>query len=144
MALSAMEEATRSLGEGVIPQICERASAHLSALTGGAYQKIYVGADLSVQLDSDKGPLPLLRFSAGCRDAAHLALRLGLLDTLSEERLPLLFDEAFSRLDDARAKALLRLLLTYCRAGGQCLLFTCHSREAAFLAGEEFTHFELQ
>ncbi len=144
MALSAMEQATRALGEGLIPQLCERASAHLYALTGGTYQRIYTGADLSVSLDSDKGPLPLSHFSAGCRDAAHLALRLGLLDTLSQERLPLLFDEAFSRLDDDRARGLLRLLLEYCRAGGQCLLFTCHSREANFLAGEDFTHFELQ
>ena len=144
MALSAMEEATRTLGEGLVPQICERASEHLSALTGGAYQKIYAGADLAVSLDSDKGPLPLSHFSAGCRDAAHLSLRLGLLDTLSGERLPLLFDEAFSRLDDGRARGLLQLLLEYCHAGGQCLLFTCHSREGNFLADKEFTHFELQ
>ncbi len=144
MALSAMDEAMHSLGEGLLPQICERASAHLCALTDGAYQRIYTGADLALSLDSDKGPLPLSHFSAGCRDAAHLALRLGLLDTLSQERLPLLFDEAFSRLDDSRARALLQLLLEYCHAGGQCLLFTCHSREAAFLAGEDFTHFELQ
>ena len=144
MAMSAMEEATRSLGEGLIPRLCERASAHLHALTGGAYQRLYAGADLAISLDSDKGPLPLSHFSAGCRDAAHLALRLGLLDTLSQERLPLLFDEAFSRLDDERARGLLRLLLEYCRAGGQCLLFTCHRREAELLAGEAFTHFELQ
>ena len=144
MAMSAMEEATCSLGEGLIPRLCERASAHLQALTGGAYQRLYAGADLAISLDSDKGPLPLSHFSAGCRDAAHLALRLGLLDTLAQERLPLLFDEAFSRLDDERARGLLQLLLEYCRAGGQCLLFTCHRREAELLAGEAFTHFELQ
>ena len=144
MALGAMEEATRTLGDGMIPQLCERASAHLCTLTGGAYQRIYAGADLAVSLDSDKGPLPLSHFSAGCRDAAHLSLRLGLLDILTEERLPLLFDEAFSRLDDARARGLLQLLSAYCRAGGQCLLFTCHSREATFLGAQEFTHFELQ
>ena len=88
--------------------------------------------------------MPLSHFSAGCRDAAHLSLRLGLLDTLAKERLPLLFDEALSRLDDDRAYALLQLLMEYCNAGGQCVLFTCHSREAAFLTGKEFTHFELQ
>lgn len=144
LALSALAQATQGLREGVIPQLCERASAHLKALTGGTYGRLYAGADLGIRLDSDKGPLPLSHFSAGCRDAAHLCLRLALLDTLSSERLPLLFDEAFSRLDDERAKALLALLLEYCRTGGQCLLFTCQRREADFLAGESFTHFELQ
>ncbi len=144
MAIGAMEEATRSLGEGIIPRLCEKASTHLATLTCGAYKRIYAGADLSVSLDSEKGPLPLSHFSAGCRDAAHLALRLGLLDVLSEERLPLLLDEALSRLDDERAAELLTLLVEYCHAGGQCLLFTCHSREGNFLADKEITHFELQ
>lgn len=144
LAIDAMDEAVTGLREGLLPKLCEKASAHLTHLTGGAYQKLYPTADLCVSLDSEKGPLPLSHFSAGCRDAAHLALRLGLLDTLCEERLPLLFDEAFSRLDDDRAYALLQLLWEYTQAGGQCLLFTCHTREAAFLASRDFTHFELQ
>jgi uncharacterized protein YhaN len=81
-------------------------------------------------------PLPLSRFSAGCRDAAHLSLRLALLKTLSDERLPLLFDEAFSRLDDERARALLSILQAYANAGGQVLLFTCHSRERVMLSDD--------
>ena len=144
LALCAMGEGVRELGDGLLPKVCGRASAHLAVLTGGAYQTLYAGADLSVCLDSDKGPLPLSHFSAACRDAAHLALRLGLLDTLVEHRVPLLFDEAFSRLDDERAHALLQVLWEYCCAGGQCILFTCHQREASFLAGKDFTHFELQ
>ena len=143
LALSAMEEGVRELGDGLLPKVCGKASAHLATLTDGAYQTLYAAADLSVCLDSDKGPLPLSHFSAACRDAAHLALRLGLLDTLVEQRLPLLFDEAFSRLDDERAHALLQLLWEYCDAGGQCILFTCHQREASFLSGKDFTLFEL-
>ena len=87
--------------------------------------------------------LPLSRFSAGCRDAAYLALRLGLLSTLTEQRVPLLFDEAFSRLDDDRTRALLDVLYKYCTDGGQCLLFSCHSREGEFLQGREHKHFKL-
>jgi uncharacterized protein YhaN len=144
LAIGAMDEAVTGLREGLLPKLCEKASAHLSAMTGGAYQKLYPATDLSVSLDSEKGPLPLSHFSAGCRDAAHLSLRLALLDTLCEERLPLLFDEALSRLDDERARALLQLLWEYSLSGGQCLLFTCHNREAAFLSDKDFTHFELQ
>lgn len=144
LAINAMNEAVTTLREGLLPKLCEKASAHLAALTGGAYQKLYPAADLSVSLDSVRGPLPLSHFSAGCRDAAHLSLRLGLLEVLCEEQPPLLFDEALSRLDDDRAYALLQLLWAHSLEGGQCLLFTCHTREAAFLSGKEFTHFELQ
>ena len=143
LAISSLEEATRTLREGLLPQICAAASTRLQSLTDGAYQRLYAGTDLSVTLDSPRGPLPLSHFSAGCRDAAHLSLRLGLLDTLSKTPLPLLFDEALARLDDGRARALLTLLCRYAAAGGQVWLFTCHTREASFLAGEEFRHFEL-
>jgi len=144
LAISAMDGAARSLRDGLAPRLCRAATAHFATLTEGAYQTLHAGKDLSVLLDSDRGPLPLSHFSAGCRDAAHLSLRLGLLEILSEKTLPLLLDEAFSRLDDQRARALLGLLMRYCESGGQVLLFTCHSREATFLADEVFTHFELQ
>ena len=42
------------------------------------------------------------------------------------------------------ACALLQLLWEHCCAGGQCILFTCHQREASFLADKDFTYFELQ
>ena len=144
MAISAMEQGVQNLGENLVPRLCEHACVHFAALTGGAYEKLYIASDFSVRVDGDNGPLPLSHFSAGCRDAAHLALRLGLLDTLSGETLPLLFDEAFARLDDGRAHALLQCLMEYCNRGGQCLLFTCHSREGEFLMGENITHFELR
>ena len=144
LALEAMEEATRALRDGLAPKLCQAASAHFAALTDGKYTTLHTGTDLSILLDSDRGPLPLSHFSAGCRDAAHLSLRLALLETLCEARPPLLFDEAFARLDDERTRALLELLVRYCESGGQVLLFSCHSREATFLAGKDFTHFELQ
>lgn len=143
LAISAMESAVDTLRRGLTPKLCEEASAILSVLTDGAYTVLHPAPDFSVRLESEVGALPLSRFSAGCRDAAHLALRLGLLATLSEQRLPLLLDEAFARLDDGRTCALLSLLQNYCAAGGQCLLFSCHRREGAFLDGSDFTHIPL-
>lgn len=144
LAIDSLEQATCDLRDGLAPKLCEAARAHFTVLTGGAHEALHTGTDLSILLDSARGPLPLSHFSAGCRDAAHLSLRLALLETLSDVRLPLLFDEAFSRLDDTRARALLDLLVRYGEEGGQVLLFTCHSREAEFLADREFTYFTLQ
>lgn len=143
LALAALKSATEELQKSVSPALCERASELLSDLTNGAYTTLHTTADFAVTLDSPVGPLPLSRFSAGCRDAACLALRLGLLSTVTEKQLPLLFDEALARLDDSHAAALLSTLQAYCRRGGQCLLFTCHSREATLLEGTPFQRIEM-
>lgn len=143
LAITSLSQAVEALRGGVLPRVCEAASSVFEELTEGAYGGLHTSSDFSVTLDSEVGPLPLSRFSAGCRDAAHLSMRLGLLSTLCEEKLPLLFDEAFSRLDDNRTFALLSVLQRYCETGGQCLLFSCHSREAAFLEGEDFARFTL-
>ena len=143
LALEALEEGVASLHKGVTPKLCEVASAHFEQLTGGAHQRLYPAADLSLMLESDKGPLPLSHFSAGCRDAAHLSLRLGLLATVTQKQMPLLFDEAFARLDDDRTAALLALLSRHAEEGGQSLLFTCHTREAELLEDADFTYITL-
>ena len=140
MALSALGEATEDLRRGITPRLREDASRIFRELTEGAYEGLVLGNDFSISLMAGGEPMPLSRFSAGCRDAAHLSLRLALLSTLTDERLPLLLDEAFSRLDDDRAAALLSILQGYARAGGQVLLFTCHSRERVMLADDPATN----
>lgn len=52
---------------------------------------------------------------------------------ITREPVPLLLDEPAARLDDRRAAALLAALAGVTGSGGQCLLFTCHHREAALL-----------
>ena len=136
LAIRALSDASDDLRRGVTPRLREDASAFFSELTGGKYSEMNLSSDFAITLDVGGRALPLTRFSAGCRDAAHLALRLALLKTLSKERLPLLLDEALSRFDNGRARALLDVLLAYCREGGQCFLFTCHTREGEWLLGD--------
>ncbi len=134
MAMEALAAAGESLRSGVIPQVNDAASATFAALTENAYPGLLIGDGFAVSLDTPNGPQPIGRFSAGCRDAAYLSLRLALLKTLSDEKLPLLLDEALSRLDDERAAAFVNVLRRYAEDGGQVLLFTCHKRERQMLA----------
>lgn len=94
---------------------------------------LHLGADFSMLLDAEGTRHPLACFSAGCRDAAYLSLRMALTDLLTREPMPFLFDEPAARLDDRRTAALLSLLVQLSKNGRQCLLFTCHHREAAML-----------
>ena len=137
MASAALKEAADEMRQRVIPALSARTAALFAELTDGVHgDTLRVSDDLSMTLEGEGIPRPLAYFSAGCRDIAHLSLRLALLETVTGERLPLFFDEAFSRLDDRRAAQLLRVLERYAKGGGQCLLFTCHSREASMLSDE--------
>lgn len=134
MATDAMSEAAEEVRRQIMPRLSARAAALFDELTEGAHGTLRVLDGLGITLEGEGIPRPISHFSAGCRDAAHLSLRLALLEQVSGERLPLFFDEAFSRLDDRRTERLLRLLERYAEGGGQCLLFTCHSREGSMLS----------
>lgn len=95
---------------------------------------LHIGTDFRVLLWAEGDRHPLSCFSAGCRDAAYLSLRIALTRLLTGEPLPLLLDEPAARLDDHRAAALLSCLAEIATNGGQCILFSCHHREAALLA----------
>jgi len=143
MATEALREADEALRSGVLPQLAERASALFETLTDGVWKTLHVSDRFAVSVITPGGAVPLSHFSAGCRDAAHLALRLALSELLCPEPLPLFFDEVTARLDDARTAQLLSVLERFCAGGGQCLLFTCHTREAMLLENETFTHIVL-
>ncbi|MBQ3063523.1 MAG: AAA family ATPase [Clostridia bacterium] len=136
LAQAALGEADSALRGGILPRIMEKASLILRDLTEGKYDTLRLTADFTVSLAADGEFFPLATFSAGCRDAVGLSLRLALTELLASEPLPLLFDEVTARLDDVRAARLLRLFARLSAKGTQMLLFTCHRRETALLTAD--------
>ncbi len=140
MASEALLEADEELRSSVMPALAKEASVIFERLTHGAHQTLCVDDRFGVYVKTSEGDFPLSHFSTGCRDAAYFSLRVGLISLITKEPLPLLLDEVAAHLDDKRARELLFLLGEMCRGGAQCLLFTCHTREARLLTGESFTH----
>ncbi len=134
LAQTALAEAAEEMKRSITPRLGQRANEIFGELTGHAHGLLRLAADFTVTLEEMGVPQPLSRFSAGCADAAHLSLRLAVLEAIAKEPLPLLLDESLARLDDRRAAAMLSTLVRYCGQGGQCILLTCHGREASLLA----------
>lgn len=132
-ALTALSQAAESLRGNVTPAIAAEAGRIMKGLSGGRYAALQAGSDLAVSLVSPEGLTTegdLL--SGGTRDAAYLALRMALMRQIfTKETPPLLLDEALSQVDDDRLDGFLALLAQLAEEGTQCLLFTCHRREAA-------------
>jgi uncharacterized protein YhaN len=109
----------------------------MAALTDKKYVNLGIDSDYALSARSeDSGVRAVELLSAGTKDSAYLSLRLALLEVIFRDDRPFLaIDEALAQLDDKRATAALKLLASYCNSGGQCLLFTCHSREEKLLEG---------
>ena len=75
--------------------------------------------------------------SAGAADQLYLAVRLAICELVlpAEQAAPIVLDDALANFDDERCAAALRYLKELGRQR-QILLFTCHSREASFFAGD--------
>lgn len=116
------------------PRITKRTQELFSKLTGGRYQRITLGEDMGLQTASvDEVTLQeLRRRSDGTIDQLYLALRLAVAGELTPN-VPLILDDALVRFDDQRLGLALDILREEA-AQKQVILFTCQTRENAYLS----------
>ena len=132
LASEALAEAGENIRSSVSPLLRKSAEEYMASLTNGKYTNMGIGGDYSMTA----GTRPVDLLSAGTKDSAYMSLRLALLEVIFKDEKPFLaVDEALAQLDDGRAEAALRLLASYCDGGGQCILFTCHTREEKLMDG---------
>ncbi len=130
LAQRALSAATTQLQRRFAPRISKRAQALFGKLTGGRYQRISLGADLSLQASAQGEDTlrPSGWRSDGTADQLYLALRLAVAEELTPEA-PLVLDDALVRFDDTRLAAALDILAEMGQTK-QVILFTCQDREA--------------
>lgn len=131
--LSALEEASLELQRRFAPRITALAQEYLERLTGGRYNRLSVGQDLTARAAS-REEITLREGkwrSDGTADQMALALRLAMWMTLNPNG-PLVLDDALIRLDDTRLGYAMELLKELGRTR-QILLFSCQKREQKWL-----------
>ena len=139
LAMETLEEANSELQNRFAPQLGQRAAELFSLLTDGAYSD--VALDRSFHLAAAPAGDPIRRdaqlLSAGAGGQLYLAVRLAVCELVLpwEDAPPLVLDDALADFDDRRCRTALRLLKEEAKRR-QILLFTCHSREAAFFDGD--------
>lgn len=137
LAMDALDTANTTLQNRFSPELGRRAAEIFSELTAGKYNSVVL--DRSFHLSAEPAGDTLYRdaalLSAGTADQLYLAVRLAICDLVlpRETQVPLILDDALANFDDARCAAALRWLKEESKHR-QILLFTCHSREAAFFA----------
>ena len=138
LALEALDSANTTLQNRFAPALGRQAAQLFRALTEDRYTGVTL--DRAFHLSAEPSGSPIYRdaalLSAGTLDQLYLAVRLAICGLVLPPSVPLVLDDALANFDDVRCAAALRLLQEEAQ-GRQILLFTCHSREAALLSGEE-------
>ena len=132
-AQEALVNATAQLQRRFAPRITKEAQNLLTELTGGRYQRLTLGEDLSMQAGAEgEDTLWGIQWrSDGTIDQLYLALRLAVAKELTPDA-PLVLDDALVRFDDTRLNAALSILNRQAESK-QVLLFTCQNRENQLL-----------
>ena len=139
LAMDTLTGANAVLQNRFSPQLSRRTAEIFHELTEGRYTA--AALDRSFHLTARPAGDPIDRdiqlLSAGAADQLYLSARLAICELVlpSEKSIPIILDDALTNFDDERCAAALRWL-KQAAAHRQILLFTCHSREADFFAGD--------
>lgn len=139
LAREVLDEANTALQSRFSPALGRRAAEIFARLTDGRYSGVVLDRAFRVSAEpaGDTAYRDAGLLSAGAAGQLYLAVRLAICDLVlpPERNLPIVLDDALANFDDDRCAAALRYLKEEGRKR-QILLFTCHSREAEFFAGD--------
>ena len=139
LAMDALSQANTVLQNRFSPALGARAAEIFAQLTDGRYDAVALDRSfrLAAEPQGSYTPRDAQYLSAGALDQLYLAVRLAICELAlpQGDPIPLILDDALTNFDDSRCAAALRFLRQEAESR-QVLLFTCHSREADFFAGD--------
>lgn len=107
-----------------------KASDIFKGITGGKYQSMSISKSFEIAVEKTDvfGTKEIDYLSSGTADQAYLSLRLAICELMAQtdDRLPVLLDDALAQYDDTRTKTALEFLNEYSK-DGQIIMFTCHN-----------------
>ncbi len=134
-----MEKAFKKLQKSFGPVINKKVCEVFGKVTGERYKDLRVSEDynLSVRNLENNSIMDSSYLSTGTYDQIYLALRLGIIDIIFEDKkVPIILDESLASYDNKRLERMLETLYEKSKKD-QVILFTCNKREINILKGRE-------
>ena len=117
----------------ITPKFTKNLSETIKKLSNGKYNKVTVNDETGLMVELKNGEyIPADRLSIGTIDQLYLSLRLSMAEEISDEKMPIILDEAFAYFDDNRLENVLKFLIEELKEN-QIILFTCTKREEEIL-----------
>ena len=130
IAQKRMDSMAELLGQKFGMNLRKRASEILSEVTGGKYKDLIIDDQLNMKLNTPERMVPIEVVSRGTIDQIYFALRMAVLETIYEDELPVILDDALVLYDEIRMGETLKWLS---KNKKQVIIFTCHRREEEYL-----------
>ena len=131
-----MEESYEEMKSNIVPKFTKNLNENVKKFSNGNYSEVVVKDDILVKLNNGEY-VPIKKLSLGTIEEIYLALRLSMINELSDEKMPIILDEAFAYFDDDRLSEILKFLA---KVDNQVIMFSCTKREYELLTenGIEF------
>lgn len=133
IAKEVLQNAYEKMKNNITPKFTKNLSNTINKLSNGKYNKVTVNDENGLMVELDNGEyISAERLSIGTIDQLYLSLRLSMAEEISEEKMPIILDEAFVYFDDYRLENAIKFLIDELK-DNQIILFTCTKREEKIL-----------
>ena len=117
----------------ITPKFTKNLSNTVEKISNGKYNKVSINDEQGLIVENQYGDyISAERLSTGTVDQLYLSLRLSMAEEISEEKMPVILDEAFAYYDETRLENILKFLSDEL-GNHQLIIFTCTNREKNIL-----------
>ena len=134
LAKNTIEDLSKDIHNQFAPEINNKVSQIVNRITSGKYSGIRIDNKLEMGVvDPITGEIINVNsLSGGTIDQLYFSLRFGIINSITDDSLPLILDDCFIQYDDNRLSNILEFLADISK-DRQVILFSCHNRERAIL-----------
>ena len=133
IAKETLEEAYNEMKNSVTPKFTKDLSLLIEKISNGKYRNAKFDPDNGLIVERENGEyINCNNLSIGTIDQLYLSLRLSAMNEISEEKMPIILDEAFAYYDNERLENILKFINDNYNEN-QVIIFTCSNREKDIL-----------
>lgn len=131
-AKNILEKAYIEMKQNITPKFIKNLSEIIKEISDNKYEEIKFNNEDGLIVEKENGEyVSVDKLSVGTIDQLYLAFRLSIIKEISEEKIPIILDEAFAYYDEKRLENILKYLSE--KIDNQIIIFTCTKREKEIL-----------
>ena len=140
IAKECLEKAYNLVKENISPKFTNNLCEIISKISDNRYSNVILSDTEGLKVELPNGNyIPASRLSVGTIDQMYLSLRLSALKEVTQEKMPIILDEAFAYFDNERLENILNYLNENF-SENQIIIFTCSKREEEILEKLNITY----
>ena len=125
MTLELLRDSYEEMKANITPEYNKKVSKMIEIFSDGKYKNVSITDGINVELENGQR-VEENKLSVGTIEQIYLALRLSIINELSEESFPIILDEPFAYSDNNRLSDMMQFLA---KVDNQVIVLTCTERE---------------